>query len=40
MGKWYEEDATWSAFGIKDRAEYVQRYVLKGRFHAEVPEIL
>lgn len=38
MEKWYEVDEIWPVFGIKDRAEYVQRYVLEGRFHTKVPE--
>jgi hypothetical protein len=40
MEKWYEADERWSIFGVKNRAEYVQHYVLEGRFHDDVPEDL
>lgn len=34
----YEADETWWAIGIKSREEYVERYVLEGKFHGRVPE--
>lgn len=34
----YEADETWWAIGIKSREEFVERYVLEGKFHGRVPE--
>lgn len=38
MGKWYEPDTTWTVFSVKDREDYVEKYIVPGRFHTGVPE--
>jgi hypothetical protein len=38
MKGWYEADETWWAIGIKNREEYIDKYVLEGKFHEKVPE--
>ena len=37
MNDWYTADATW-ALWVKNREEYVQKFVYEGRFHADVHE--
>lgn len=35
---YYEPSDIWCFYGIKTRNEYVEKYVIKGNFHNEVPE--
>lgn len=36
--EYYEPDSTWEVFGITNREEFVNQYVVEGRFHKIVPE--
>lgn len=36
--KFLEPDPLWEAFGINSQQEYVDKYVIKGKFHSHVPE--
>lgn len=38
MGKWYEPDETWVAIGVENREDYAEKFVVEGRFHADVHE--
>ncbi|RDC58716.1 hypothetical protein [Adhaeribacter pallidiroseus] len=37
MDKYQEIDPRWPLVGIQDREHYLQRYLVEGRFHANVP---
>jgi hypothetical protein len=36
--KWYEPENIWDIYGINNREEFVERYVVEGKFHDNVPE--
>lgn len=38
MDKWYEPDTTWTVFNVKNREDYIERYVVPSSFHSGVPE--
>lgn len=38
MKEWYESDEIWTTIGVRKREEYVEKYVLEGKFHGRVPE--
>ncbi|GGG15506.1 hypothetical protein GCM10011344_15090 [Dokdonia pacifica] len=35
---YYESDETWNALGIKTKEEFVEKYVVVGKFHDNVPD--
>lgn len=36
--KWYEPENLWDIYGITNRAEFVEEFVVVGKFHKNVPE--
>jgi hypothetical protein len=36
--QWYEPEDIWDIYGISSREEFVDRYVVEGKFHNAVPE--
>jgi hypothetical protein len=36
--KWYEPDERWATFSIESREQFVEKYVVVGKFHDLVPE--
>lgn len=36
--QWYESVEIWDIFGINSREEFVEKYVVEGKFHRNVPE--
>ncbi|SFS79262.1 hypothetical protein [Lutibacter maritimus] len=36
--KWYEPEHIWDIYGINNRVEFVEKYVVEGKFHKDVPD--
>ena len=35
--KWFEADERWDLYGIKSREDFVEKFVVEGKFHNQVP---
>ena len=38
MKNYFQPHTLWKVFGAKNRKEYLEKYVIEGRFHSAVPQ--